>query len=368
MTDLPRYGRRHLLGGLAALPVLTRAGDLCAAAARAAPPGAPVPVTLFPDGAARLLVAGPPHGALSGWADAVLPALEQSLPHDTLIRRAVVGGADGVTGANQFEARGVPDGLSLLMAPGQAVLAWMVGDPRAQFDVGHWLPVMAGVTSGLVVGRPTFTAPDGRIRIAIGGGSVAGPDLPALLGCELLGAPPEPVVGLTDPAALQTAFAQGTVDAVFLRGHAVSEQVPALAAVGAQRLFTLGAFDDAGRMVRDPALPDVPSLAEVYEMRAGRRPSGPLYGAWVAAAAASLLEFALVLPQLTTAAMVSVWRRAGTEATAANSVQTTAAALGVRPLAGPSAAAITMAAAADGSALLDLRRWLATRFNWHPAQ
>jgi hypothetical protein len=80
------------------------------------------------------------------------------------------------------------------------------------------------------------------------------------------------------------------------------------------------------------------------------------------------LEFALVLPQLTTAAMVSLWRRAGTEATSATSVQTVAAALGVRPLAGPSATAITMAAAADGSALLDLRRWLATRFNWHPAQ
>jgi hypothetical protein len=366
MTDLPRHGRRHLLGVLAGLPVLARAGKLSAAPARAAVPAAAVSVAPFPDGA-RLLVAGPSNGALSGWADAVLPALEQSLPPDTSIRRAVVGGADGVTGANQFEARGVPDGLTVLMAPGQAVLAWMVGDPRAQFDVGHWVPVMAGVTSGLVAGRPTIAAPDGRIRIAVGG-SVAGPDLPALLGCELLGAPPEPVFGLTDPAALQSALAQRTVDAVFLRGNAVTEQFPALASVGAQRLFTLGAFDDAGRMVRDPALPDVPSLAEVYEIRSGRRPSGPLYAAWAAAAAASLLEFALVLPQLTTAAMVSLWRRAGTEATAAGSVQMVAAALGVRPLAGPAATAITMAAAADGSALLDLRRWLATRFNWHPAQ
>jgi hypothetical protein len=323
-------------------------------------------VASFPDGA-RLLVAGPDNGVLNGWADAVLPALEQSLPPDTSIHRAVVGGPDGVTGANQFEARGVPDGLTVLLAPGQAVLAWMVGDPRAQFDVGHWVPVMAGVTPGLVAGRRAVPAQDSRIRIAAAGG-VAGLDLPALLGCELLGARPEPVFGLTEPAAVHGAFAQGTVDAVFLHGHGVPDQLAALASVGVQPLFTLGTFDDAGQMVRDPALPDVPNLAKIYEMRFGRKPMGPLYSAWSAAAAAAQLEFALVLPQLTAAAMVSLWRRAGTEAKAANSVQTVAAALGVRPLGGPSATAITTATAADATALLDMRRWLANRFDWHPTQ
>jgi len=205
------------------------------------------------------------------------------------------------------------------------------------------------------------------MRVACAGG-VAGPDLPALLGLELLGARPEPVFGLTEPAAVQSAFAQGSVDAVFLHGHGVPEQFAALGSAGAEKLFTLGAFDNAGPMMRDPALPDVPNLAELYEMRSGRKPAGPLYGAWAAAAAATQLEFALVLPQLTAAAMVSVWRKAGTEATAANSVQTVGAAFGVRPLAGPSATAITAAAAADSTALLDLRRWLAGRFNWHPAQ
>ena len=47
-----------------------------------------------------------------------------------------IGSADGVTGANQFEARGAPDGQTVLLVPGQAAVAWMVGDPRAQFDVG----------------------------------------------------------------------------------------------------------------------------------------------------------------------------------------------------------------------------------------
>ena len=117
----------------------------------------------------RLLVAGPADGALNRWADALLPALEQSLPPDTAIRRVEIGSADGVTGANQFEARGAPDGQTVLLVPGQAALAWMVGDPRAQFDVGHWVPVMAGASPGIVVGRPTVLAPNGRARVAAAG-------------------------------------------------------------------------------------------------------------------------------------------------------------------------------------------------------
>ena len=223
MINQPQHSRRNLLGILATLPVLARTGKPWAAPAHAAGSPAPVALAPFPEGV-RLLVAGPDAGALNGWADAVLPALEQSLPPDTSIHRLVVGGADGVTGANRFEARGVPDGLTVLLVPGQAVLAWMVGDPRAQFDVGHWVPVMAGVTPGLVVGRPAIAARDGRMRIAAAGG-VAGLDLPALLGCDLLGIRPEPVFGLTEPAAVHSAFAQGAVDAVFLRGHGVPERL-----------------------------------------------------------------------------------------------------------------------------------------------
>ena len=183
MIDLPKPGRRHLLAMLTALPAPMRAGNRwlrrpppshrrCGRAVRRKAPGC--------------WWRGPSDGTLNRWADALLPALEQSLPADTSIHRIEIGSADGVTGANQFEARGAPDGLTVLLAPGQAALAWMVGDPRVQFDVGHWVPVMAGMSTGIVVGRPrcwreTVTPasppPD---RPAL--------DLAALLGIHLLGA------------------------------------------------------------------------------------------------------------------------------------------------------------------------------------
>jgi hypothetical protein len=342
---------------LTTLPVAMRAGAVRAAA--------PLPVAAPIAETPRLLVAGPADGALNRWADALLPALEQSLPPDTAIRRVEIGSADGVTGANQFEARGAPDGQTVLLVPGQAALAWMVGDPRAQFDVGHWVPVMAGASPGIVVGRSTVLAPNGRARVAAA--SPGSFDLAALLGIHLLGARMEPVFGLVDPGAAQSAFAQGAVDAMLLRGRGVTEQFTALAAAGAEPLFALGAIDAAGQAVRDPGFPNVPHFAEVFATRTGNAPRGPLFDAWYATAAAVQLAFGLVLPKLTPAATVALWRRAGIDAAAAPGVRAAAATVNVRPLAGPTATASTSVIAAGAPALVELRRWLASRFSWRPA-
>jgi hypothetical protein len=357
MTNQPLTGRRRVLELVATLPVALRAGPLLAAP----PPIAAAPFIDSP----KLMVAGPADGALNRWADALLPALEQSLPKDTSIRRVEIGSADGVTGANQFEARGTPDGQTVLLAPGQAGLAWMVGDPRAQFDVARWVPVLAGTSSGIVVGRANSLAPDRAIRIAAAG--PASPDLTALLGVDLLGLPMEPVFGLIEPSAAEDAFLRGRVDVLLLRGHRVPERFAPLAASGAKPLFTLGTLDDSGRPVRDEAFPAVPSFTELCATRTGRAPAGPLYDAWCAAAAAAQLEFGMVLPQLTPAAMVAVWRRAGLDAIGALGVQTTATSLGVRTLGGLAATASTAAIATTSLALQELRRWLVTRFNWRPA-
>ncbi len=154
---------------------------------------------------------------------------------------------------------------------------------------------------------------------------------------------------------------------MLLRGHGVPEQFAALSAVGAQPLFTFGALDDAGHVSREPAYPAVPNFAELYAARIGSTPSDPLCNAWSAAAAATQLEFGLVLPQLTPAAMVALVaaRRCRCRCLAGRA--------GDRrdrrcaPAGGPAATANTAALAASVAALHELRRWLASRFNWRPA-
>jgi hypothetical protein len=225
--------------------------------------------------------------------------------------------------------------------------------------------VVAGTGVGLVVGRASVFAGDPRARVVAT--NPAGSDLAALLGLYLLGVRMEVVFGPAEPGAAEKAFLQGSADVVMLHGQRVPERFAALQTAGAQPLFTLGALDDTGHLVRDATYPQVPHFSELYAMRTGVQPTGPVYDAWCASAAASQLVFGMVLPQLTPAAMVSLWRRAGSDAVASLGVQTVAASANVRPLAGPIATTNTAAIATSAAAMQELRGWLAGRLNWRPA-
>jgi hypothetical protein len=185
----------------------------------------------------------------------------------------------------------------------------------------------------------------------------------ALLALDLLGASPSAVFGLAAPESATDAFARREVDLVFVAGRNVPDRLAALTALGARPLFSLGTLDADGAPIRDPLFPGLPDVTELP----GLARKGPLYGGWIAAASAVRLEFGLVLPQLTPAARVALWRRAGAEAVVMPELQSMAAASAVRPIAGPGAAASTAAVAADPGAVLELRRWLSARFDWHPA-
>lgn len=347
--------RRRAL--LASLPM---AGLGFPRALRAAPPADP-----FADGV-TMLVAGPAGGRLDDLSDLITRVFGRNLPPGTVIRRQPTGGPDGVTGANRFDARVAPDGTTLLVLPGEAPLAWLTGDPRAHFDAAQWIPVLAGVTPGIIASRVRAGGlrPGSRLRIAAG--SPAGPDLPALLALHLLGVEPVPVFGLADPVAARAALAAHTVDAVFLVGSNVPRQAETLAAADIRPLLSIGQPDGHGQIARDPLFPDVPTLPELMLRLRGTPPNGPMFGAWRAAAAAAQLDFALVLPHLTPADIVSVWRQAGGLA-AGTPEMAGLAAEGVRPVIGPAFITGTAAMAPSPAALIELRSWLATRFNWQPA-
>ena len=351
MSDAPsRPDRRRALKFLAGLPSLATAG-----AARAAP---------FPD-EVSILVAGPDQGELNAWSRLITPLLTRFLPQGAPVRVLRAGGADGVTGANQFDARVAPDGSTVLLVPGTAALAWLAGDPRARFDAGHWVPVMAGVTPAIVAGRPGVGLPGQGLRVAAAGPS--GPEMAALLALDLIGANPVAVFGLMETAVVRDAFARREVDLVFVSGRNVPERLSALAEVGARPLFSLRPLNPDGTPTRDALFPDLPDISELHAGARRTGPNGRLYDAWIAAASAARLDFGLVLPQLTPAARVALWRRAGAQAVVAPELQSVAAAAAVRPLAGQGAATNTAAVAADPDAILELRRWLGARFNWHPA-
>ncbi len=311
---------------------------------------------------ATMIVAGPDGGRVDRIALQLAPLLARYVSPGINIRRRGAGGADGVTGANQFTTRASPDGETVLLVPGAAALAWLMGDTRAHFDTASWVPVMAGLSSGVVAGRlpPARIAPGTKLRLAA---ELTGFDLPALLAVELLGATVIPVRGLRNDNAARDALIQGAVDLVFLRERQVPERLAALQRAGAMPLFSLGTATDGGALARDPLLPDVPDFFEYCRLLRMTALDGSLFHAWRAAAASSQLDFALVLPQLTPAAAVAIWRQAAASA-ADTSGWYPHGTFRVLP---PTMATVCVATtAADPPAQLELRRWMATRFDWRP--
>ena len=333
--SVPPRSRRQLL--------LTAAALAASQAARAAVPDA-----------ATLLIAGPAQGATAAWADLLLPALTRALPPEVRLGRECVGGADGVTAANQFEVRAASDGGAVLLLPGAAALAWLVGDPRARFNAAQWVTALAGTTPAVLASRmPLRRIVTGQVvRVA---GSPAGPALPALLTLELIGALPQAVPARPDYA---------DADAVLLHGRDIGRQLDEASQAGFMPILALSERDADGQPGRDPDFPELPTSGE--RLAPGLRQ--PLFAALGAAVAAARLDTALVLPPLTSASMVALWRRACAQAATAPATQAAAARLGVHAEAGAAAVASTAPlAAVDAAVLLDLRQWLAQRFGWHPS-
>jgi hypothetical protein len=333
MHQDPAPGRRRLLSGLALL-----------AAAGASPATA-----TLPPAAATLLVPGPTDGPLAQWAARLAAALARGTTTAIMLERTVLGGPDGVTAANRFATAAAPDGRTLLVLPGAAAQAWLVGDKRAHFNGAGWPPVCAAQGPAVVAGRQPFAAA-ARAPVRLG---LAAPDHPgtaALLGLDLIGVAATPVAGLPPPQA-EAALAEGTVEAVVLQGA----DVPArLAALGARPWFTLD-----GPGPRDPALPETPVLAELATggdaaIRAG----------FLAAAANARLVGAVLLPALTPADLVALWRAAA-QRWLEEEVRVGLPA-GIRVTAGAELAPVLSPLVPPPEAVLAYREWLLRRLRWQP--
>lgn len=323
-------------GGIGRRTALLGVAGLCAAAG-------PAPVA-----ETTLMVAGPTGGRLDRWADLVTPALSRALPGGGRLARRTLGGVDGVTGANAFDALVTPDGATALLVPGAAPLAWLAGDRRAQFDPTGWAPAWATLAPAVLLTRDPL-APGRKLRLPAPGAS--GPVLPMLLALDLLGI--EAV--LLPPAA---ASSPAEVDGVFLSGPGVPAAAAALREAGLLPALALGAPDAAGTGAwgADPAFPGLPTA--VGQVGARQAPAA-LAQALRATAAAAQLDAALVLPALAPAGLAAAWQRGSSGIAAAPDVLTAAAADGVRPVAaGPVLAAI----AAGAASAPDLQRWITAHY------
>ncbi len=348
--------RRDMFSGLALAALLAgkgRADDVSVAVA--APP-------------LTLLVAGPDGQQTSRWGDACALAMSGAFPGNPALNAMTVGGLDGVTGANRLDALVVPDGKTAAILPGVALTAFLCGDSRVHFDPTRWTPLLAGSNSGvLMVRAPGGVKPDLNLLksmapLRLGADSPQSADLAALLALARIGVATAPVFGLRDTAAKTRAFIAGEVDAVFISGEGVPEDLAPLSASGAVPAFSLGVMDASGRVTADPLFPNLP---DALAFGPGTEPF--LDTAYASAAAAARLDFLLVLPRLTDTNSVALWRKAAETARATPGLLAAADASAISLQPAPVLAAALAALSLPNNDQASLQTFLAKTYGWQPS-
>lgn len=331
-------GRRAWLR-LATLAAL--AGTAGRARAQSTPaPGAPLPDS------ATLLLPGPEGGEAAQWARSLAAGLVRGLPQAVALRSTVLGGPDGVTAANRFATLEAGDGRTLLVMPGIAAHARLVGESRAQYQPESWLPLCVSWQGAVLAGRGPSLPPRGGapLRLALPGPE--SPEASALMALDLLGHAATPVFGLSGAAAA-AAVQRGEADAM-----PVADPLPPLRA----QQWGLTPWLE----LDTPARRDHPELPAF-----GAAPARPAQVAAAQAGFAGLrLRAALMLPGLTAADVVALWRRAALrwqEEEAKQPLETTAPAL-----VGAEARATMAALTPPPDAVLAYREWLLRRLAWQP--
>jgi hypothetical protein len=313
----------------------TRRSVLGAAFAAAGGAATPLRAATGVPEAAVLMAPGPQEGPSALFAQQAVRGLARALVQASALRVSVVGGPDGITAANRFGTNTATLPV-LLLLPGLAAQALLVGDPRARFEPLRW-PALAGSLQPAILAGRGAPGSGQAVRLAI----------PSPAG---IGADPIP---LASGSSAEAAVSGGMADAAVLSGPDAAERA---AALGLTPWF---AFDGPAG-ARDPTLPQVPALGELL-----RDPAAPeLLMAIRAAGTALRVRGLLVLPMLTPANSVALWRDAARRWIDA---EPEAVARGTRLLAAEQATQLLATLCPRPDAALAYREWLHRRTGWQPS-
>jgi tripartite-type tricarboxylate transporter receptor subunit TctC len=132
-------------------------------------------------------------GGTDEWARFYASRIAEQLPGKPEIVVKNVPGAGSTTGANQFQRLARPDGLTLIATSGSTHLAAILDDPRVQYNVSNWIPIVASPSGAVSVIRTDLglkTPADvakSKTHLKIASQQATSLDLVALLAYDLLG-------------------------------------------------------------------------------------------------------------------------------------------------------------------------------------
>jgi tripartite-type tricarboxylate transporter receptor subunit TctC len=244
----------------------------------------------------QVIVPFAPGGATDVAARFLERYLERHLdgnPDVEVVNRA---GGGSILGANWFAQNAQPNGETVLFTTSSTANPYVLGQSEVEYDLAAMR-----VAYSLPFGSVTYVAAntgitsvqdlkDTQTPLIYGGIAAAASDLPTLLSFEVLGLDVRAVLGFTGRGPIRLAFERGetNIDFQFTPVY-VTQVADQVAAGSAVALMTGGSVGADGRLTqRDPAVPDLPSVYEVYQELHGAEPSGVEWDAYQAVGALTL--------------------------------------------------------------------------------
>ncbi len=227
-------------------------------------------------------------------------------------------GGGSVSGANYFAASAKPDGLTVLVSSGSTQFPYLLGEPRVKYDYRKMKFFLAGPTGGVAyisskhgvdlksLGKLKGT----QLHFASQG--ITSLDMTALLAFRLLGLDVQHVVGYPGRGEGRVAFERGETDIDYQTTSAyLRSSVPLVKRGEAVPLFAWGLLGKDGQLIRDPNFPELPTIAEAYEIVHGKKPSGIEWEAFMAFLISGFpAQKLMLLPGDTPDAIVEMYRAA----------------------------------------------------------
>ncbi|HEX6143848.1 MAG TPA: hypothetical protein VFZ01_14110, partial [Geminicoccaceae bacterium] len=230
-------------------------------------------------------------GGSAQWANFYAPLLSEALPGGPTVVVRYRPGAGSTEGANWFQSnQGDGDGTLIFGDSGSTKFPYLLGDPRVRYEYDDWQPVLASGTGGVVYLPPDLAESfDGDMdalkeeNFLYGSQGATTLDLVPLLAFKMLGLQVDPVFGIEGRGDGRLMFERGEANIDYQTTPAYLANVTPLVEDGlAVPIFTWGALDDDGNIVRDPTFPDLPSFKEVCEASEACETSGTAWDAWKA--------------------------------------------------------------------------------------
>jgi hypothetical protein len=235
----------------------------------------------------KVLVGFSPGGGTDLFGRLMAEGLSRHLAGKPSVLVQNMPGAGSVVASNYFSQRAPRDGTVLLIGTGQLLLRIVLGLDGAKSKAADLEPLIASPMGRIAYARKTAGVPTPRSLLNPGEPLILGvPEviatLDAVLGLKVLDVKFRAVMGYPGKNDTRMALERGEVN---LDGQTTpvynSSVTPMIREGIAAPIFAQGLME-GDKLVRDPAAPDIPSVAEVYREIYGKEPEGQAWEAYKA--------------------------------------------------------------------------------------